>query len=83
MRTTLTLEEDVTALLRSIRAERRAGLKQVVNEALRLGLQQMDASSRSPKPVYRTRVVNPGRCLIPNVDTVSEVLAWAEGEDFQ
>jgi hypothetical protein len=37
MRTTLTLDEDVAALLERVRSQRSLGLKQAVNEALRRG----------------------------------------------
>ena len=43
MRTTLTLDDDVAALLERVRKARRAGLKDTVNEALREGLRQMSA----------------------------------------
>ncbi len=41
MRTTLTLDPDVAALLERVRAARDATLKDVVNEGLRRGLKQM------------------------------------------
>lgn len=82
MRTTLTLDDDVAVLLQRVREARRAGLKAVVNQALRLGLQQMAAPAPRPQ-LYRTRVVDAGRCRLPNVDNVAEVLAFAEGEDFR
>jgi len=81
MRTTLTLDKDVAALLERIRRARRATLKQVVNEALRQGLKQMMAPAQRGAP-YRTRSVSLGRCLVGNLDDVSEALAVAEGEDF-
>ena len=82
MRTTLSLDEDVAALLTRARAERKAGLKQVVNEALRQGLTQMMGSPRRRKP-YRTRAVSLGRCLAGSLDDVPEALAAAEGEGFR
>jgi hypothetical protein len=81
MRTTLTLDEDVAVLLERIRQARRATLKQVVNEALRQGLKQMAAPARRGAP-YRTRTVSLGRCLVGDLDNVSETLALVEGEDF-
>jgi hypothetical protein len=81
MRTTLTLDEDVAALLERARQVRRATLKQVANEALRRGLSQMTAPAPRGEP-YRTRTVSLGRCLVGDLDDVSEVLAIAEGEDF-
>jgi len=81
MRTTLTLDEDVAALLRRVRQDRRGTLKDVVNEAPRPGLRQMTAPVQRDAP-YRTRTVSLGRCLIGDLDDVSEVLAVAEGENF-
>ena len=78
MRITLTLDDDVAALLKRVLARRMDGLKVVVNEALRYGLRGMsDPPERRAK--YRTPSVDTGRCLIPNVDAVAEVLAVAEG----
>lgn len=81
MRTTLTLDEDVAALLERIRRTRRATLKQVINDALRQGLRDMTAPAQRGAP-YRTRSVSLGRCLAANLDDVAEALAIAEGEDF-
>ncbi len=41
MRTTLTLDDDVAAALERLRRSRRIGLKRLVNEALRRGLNDM------------------------------------------
>jgi len=81
MRTTLTLDEDVAALLRRAQQVRQGTLKDVVNEALRQGLRQMTAPAPRGAP-YRTQTVSLGRCLIGDLDDVSEVLAVAEGENF-
>lgn len=82
MRTTLTLDDDVAALLEQVRKARQLGLKEVVNEALRHGLTEMMAPAR-PRKVYQTRSVSLGRCLLGNLDDVSEALTIAEGEDFK
>ena len=82
MRTTLSLDEDVAALLARVRQARKAKLKQVINEALRQGLQQMTEQPRRRRR-YRTQPVSLGRCLIGNLDDVSEALAVAEGEAFR
>jgi hypothetical protein len=79
MRTTLTLDDDVAALLRRIASRRKASLKAVVNQALREGLRRM-ATPAEPVRAYRTPGVDMGRCLVGNVDDVAEVLAVAEGE---
>ena len=82
MRTTLTLEDDVAALLLRLRERRKASLKTVVNEALREGLKQIQAPSR-PQRRRRTSVVSLGSCLPGNLDDVAEALAIAEGENFR
>jgi hypothetical protein len=79
MRTTLTLDDDVAALLRRVASRRKASFKAVVNQALREGLRRM-ASPAEPAGTYRTPGVDMGRCLVGNVDDVAEVLAVAEGE---
>lgn len=79
MRTTLTLDRDVAALLRHVQARRKEPLKRIVNEALRHGLSQMTTRVR-PKTRYRMTPVDLGACLIGNLDDVAEALAIAEGE---
>lgn len=78
MRTTLTLDDDVAALLERARKSRKAGLKETVNEALRQGLRQMTAPPPKRKP-YRTPSVSCGRCLVDNIDNIAEVLELIEG----
>ncbi len=77
MRTTLTIEDDVAALLE--REVRRTGkpLKQVVNRLLRSGLQQT-AASGGPKPF----VVNSKKIGLPRDWTsgsISELIEMLEG----
>jgi len=77
MRTTLSLDDDVAALLNRARRARNASLKKVVNEALRQGLRQMTAPPQEFRP-YRTPDVSLGRCRIGSIDDVSEALARGE-----
>jgi len=79
MRTTLTLEDDVAAKLERLRKTRDMSLKDLVNEALRAGLERL-AGPRRPRTAFRTEAVDLGRCLLGSVDNVVEVLAVAEGE---
>ncbi len=58
MRTTVTLEPDVAALIERVMAERGIGFKEAVNEALRAGL----AQEREP---YHQQTAQLGR---PSVD---------------
>jgi hypothetical protein len=82
MRTTLTLDDDVTALLKRLRKARGGRFKDLVNEALREGLRHMTVPRRQRTP-FRTQSVDLGRCLLGNVDNVAEVLAVAEGESYR
>lgn len=82
MRTTLTLDDDVAAALERLRKTRKQSLKAVVNDTLRRGLEHR-SSPRRPRVVVRTHAVSLGRCLLGNVDNVSEALALSEGESYR
>lgn len=79
MRTTLTLDDDVAALLKRAMQRNKKGLKEQVNEALRAGLLAAPAKRRR----HRTRSYDGGPCLIGSITSTSEALAVAEGEDFR
>jgi len=81
MRTTLTLEDDVAVQLDRLRRARDASLKDLVNEALRLGLREMTAKPKKRKP-FRTKTFDMGPFLI-NIDNVAEAIALAEGEGYK
>ena len=82
MRTTLTLDDDVAAVLERLRKARHVKLKDLVNEALRRGLRDM--SSR-PKRFerFRTASVDLGALRISGIDNIAEVLATTEGEAYK
>jgi hypothetical protein len=82
MRTTLTIDDDVAAAIRRLRLVRKATMKQIVNEALRRGIRDMTVRKRR-RAIFRTRSVNLGSLLIPNLDNIGEVLAAADGEAFK
>jgi hypothetical protein len=82
VRTTLTLDDDVAALLARVQKARGASFKQVVNEALRQGLKQMTLPAE-PREPYRTPSTSAGRCFVGSIDDVAEVLARAEGEEYR
>ncbi len=82
MRTTLTLDADVATLLARVRKARSERLRRVVNEALRLGLQQMAAAPKRRR-VFRQKAVDLGRCRIGSLDNIADVLAVAEDETFR
>ncbi len=81
MRTTLTLDDDLTVQLERLRRVRNSTLKDIVNEALRRGLRDMSAPPRRRK-AFRTRAFHMGKPLI-NIDNVAEALAYLEGEGFK
>ena len=82
MRTTLTLDDDVAAQINRLQRGRRASLKEIVNEALRRGLKQMNGRPQKREP-FRTRTVSLGACLVGNLDDVAGVLSVIEGDPFK
>jgi hypothetical protein len=81
VRTTLTIDDDVAALLEQLRNKRGIGLKDLINEALRRGLRELNMRPK-PRTPFHTRSVDLGRARIASIDNIGEVLAIAEGEDF-
>jgi hypothetical protein len=81
MRTTLTLDDDVAIRLERLRRQHNASLKDIVNDALRQGLDNIEAPTQPRKP-FRMKTYDGGKLLIP-IDNVAEALAIAEGEDFK
>jgi len=82
MRTTITLDDDVAALLKRLGQKRRMKFKELVNLALREGLKHLSAPKKK-QTCFRRRSVNLGSCRVGNVDNVAEVLAVAESESFK
>lgn len=81
MRTTLSLDDDVAALLKQEMRRSKKSLKEQVNDALRLGLSA--SAPRRTRTKTRTRSYDAGECLIGTTDNVADVLAVAEGETFK
>ena len=75
MRTTITLDDDVAARLK--RLSRGGRFKDLVNQALRRGLDRLE--SKEPRPGYRIRAVKLGPKRA-DLDNVAEVLAETEGD---
>jgi hypothetical protein len=82
MRTTLTIESDVAVALNRLQKQTGNSLKRIVNDALRRGLLEMQ-SPPARRLAFRTKAVDLGKCALPDLDNISETLAWAEGEDFR
>lgn len=79
MRTTLTIDDDVLDRAKSLAGRMRTPFRIVINEALRAGLQAVEAPARSK--LYHTRPgklgLKEGRCI----DNIQELIAQIEGED--
>jgi hypothetical protein len=78
MRTTLTLDDDVAAMLKRARAKSPLGFKQLVNDLLRSGLKQAMSPKPPPKP-YRTPSVDGGAFLLGSAADIEQVLDDLEG----
>jgi len=80
MRTTLTLDPDVAAMLKKEMRQQKATLKETINKALRAGLQAPPHAGAPPQP-YRMGTLSLGKLLI-NIDCASEALALLDDLDF-
>jgi hypothetical protein len=82
MRTTITLDDDVAALLKRLQKATKQSLKEVVNVALREGLAYLEKLAK-PHPAYAVRPLSVGSCLLGSIDDIAETLAIGEGEAFR
>jgi hypothetical protein len=78
MRTTITLEKDVASRIERLRKTR--PFKQLVNDALRASLDEMERA-KTTVPYSITPVEGIPRRT--DLDNVAEVLAEIEGDDFR
>jgi hypothetical protein len=81
MRTTITLDDDVLDKAKSVAAKFRKPFRQVINEALRTGLQAVEAPSRS-RP-YKTWPHKMGLKAGRNLDNIQALMSQIEGEDHR
>jgi len=81
MRTTLTLDDDVSAELEALRRKQGLSFKDAVNDALRRGLRAM-AEGHQPGPKFVTGSMDLGPVRVPP-DNIAEALAASEGEGFR
>jgi len=79
MRTTLTLDPDVAAKAKKSAAKLHKPFKQIINTALRIGLDEVLKPPRARR--YRTKPRTLGLRPRLNYDNISELLARAEGEN--
>jgi hypothetical protein len=81
MRTTLTLDADVSVELEALRRKQGLSLKDAVNGTLRRGLRALAEGDRH-RSTFVTRSVDLGLPRLP-LDDIAEALAAAEGESFR
>jgi hypothetical protein len=80
MRTTITLEKDVAARLKRLRKTR--PFKELVNDALRVGLDEIENGSSSSSRPYSIAPVE-GHPRRTDLDNVAELIAEVEGDRFR
>ena len=80
MRTTLTIDDDVAVRLDRLRGNGTT-FKELVNNALRAGLDELEARKPRPRRSYTTPM-DLGAFLVPNVDDVWGVLEAVDGPDL-
>lgn len=78
----MTIDDDIAIELERLRRTRDASLKEVVNDALRRGIQEMTHRPKKKKR-FRTRVFDVGGVLVASIDNTAELLAEIEGEAFR
>lgn len=77
MRTTLTLDDDVAALLKKEARKSGEPFKQVLNRIIRLGFV---AAKEPPRKPFKVKPINLG---LPHYDKVEELLERLEGPDYR
>lgn len=77
MRSTLTLDNDVIALLKQEMRKSGRTFKEVVNERIRLGFATSKEPARKP---FKVKPINLG---LPHYDKVEELLEKLEGPDYR
>ena len=82
MRTTLTIRDDIAVELERARRARNVSLKDLVNDALQLGLREMERPSTHKKPPAM-RIFYGGRLLVASIDNIGELLAEVESEGYR
>jgi hypothetical protein len=81
MRTTLTIDDDVLDRARVLADRLRAPFRQIVNEALRAGLQAVEEPP--PSRSYCTQPNDLGLKAGVQLDNIQELLAQVEGEEHR
>lgn len=77
MRTTLTLDDDVAKQLESQLADKKRTMKDVINQALRIGLRSLEKSA-DPQEKFETEPAS----LAPRIDNVDNIAELLGDEDL-
>jgi len=77
VRTTLTIDDDVAALLKKEVRKSGQSFKQVVNHVLRQGL------TAAKQPARKPFKVKPWNLQLPSFEKVEELLEFLEGPDYR
>ena len=80
MRTTLTLDDDNAVRLERLRKARDSSLKEVVNETIRRGLDEIDATPKRREP-FRTKVLDLGTPLYQSPEELKNLIAEIDQDD--
>jgi hypothetical protein len=81
MRTTLTLDPDVAAKAKKGAAKLGQPFKEIINQALRIGLEEVLRPQPAKKYVTKPRPLGLRKDL--SYDNIGELLARGEGEDYR
>lgn len=74
----------MAAALQALRERTGAPFKDLVNTALRRGIDALEGEQRAKAhSPYRTVPVDPGAPALTGVHSVHDLIAFAEGEDFR
>jgi predicted transcriptional regulator len=79
-RTTVTLDEDNALRLDRLRKERNASLKDVVNEAIRRGLDEAERPFL-PREAFKTPVLHAGKPRFNNIEELKELEVQIQEDD--
>ena len=83
MRTTLTLDDDIGIEIARLRDTQKLGLKEIVNRAMRLGLQRMTAVRPAKRKKFQTPVLKAKSTILQGVVKTHDMLVLGEGENYR
>jgi hypothetical protein len=83
MRTTLTLDPDNAVRLERLREQRDAGMKEVINDVIRRGLDVTEAPQKKRTP-YKFRTLEAGKPLFNSPEELKQLsIEIQEEDDFE